>query len=102
MRRLPRTTAFDNIFRLVSKKAVMAGLAVEATKRALYYYGPSLLTQDYWEPTKKPNPGWMSRLQAAPGPQKDQIKDPHARGVALDIILFAKKSRRTSIGRTHR
>ena len=67
----------------------MAGAAVTATQNALYYYGPSLLTQNYWEPAKKP-PGWLSRLQAAAGPHKDKSTDPHAAGRALDIILFAK------------
>ena len=67
----------------------MAGLAVYATHRALYYFGPSLLTQQYWEPTKKPKPGWLSRLQSAPGPHKTKSTDPHVAGRALDIILFA-------------
>jgi hypothetical protein len=69
----------------------MAGLAVEATKQALYYYGPSILTQEYWETAKKPKAGWMSRLQAAAGPHKTSSSDPHVGGRALDIILFAKK-----------
>ena len=73
----------------------MAGLAVEATSRALFYFGPSILTQEYWEAAKrdannKPAPGYMGRLQAAPGPHKDKDKDPHSAGRALDIILFAK------------
>ena len=72
----------------------MAGLAVESTKRALYYYGPSILTQQYWEAHKRDAkgnlaPGWLDRLQAAPGPHKDKDKDPHAAGRALDLILFA-------------
>jgi hypothetical protein len=71
----------------------MAGAAVEATQQALYYYGPSLLTEQYWEPAKKPKPGWMTRLQAPPGPHKDKTSDPHAAGRALDIILFAKEPR---------
>ena len=66
----------------------MAGPAVEATKQALYYYGPSLLTQQYYEKHKKP-PGFLDRLQGAAGPHKTGA-DPHIAGRALDIILFAK------------
>jgi hypothetical protein len=66
----------------------MAGAAVEATQRALYYYGPSLVTEEYWEANKKP-PGYLPRLQAAAGPHKSG-GDPHIAGRALDIILFAK------------
>jgi hypothetical protein len=69
----------------------MAGLAVESTQRALYYFGPSLIAQDYWE-SNKSKPGWLPRLQAAAGPHKT-AGDPHAAGRALDIILFAKDPR---------
>ena len=68
----------------------MAGAAVEATQRALYYYGPSLLTQQYWDAAVKPKGGLLPRLQAAAGPHKNASTDPHAAGRALDIILFAK------------
>ena len=68
----------------------MAGIAVEATIRALKYYGPSLLTQLYWDASVKPKGGWLSRLQAAPGPGRTSSTDPHVAGRALDIILFAK------------
>ncbi|MBI1748583.1 MAG: hypothetical protein HYR55_18645 [Acidobacteria bacterium] len=68
----------------------MAGPAVEATQKALKFFGPSLLAQTYWDAAKKPSGGWLPRLQAAPGPHKDKNKDPHAAGRALDIILFAK------------
>ncbi|HEU0049578.1 MAG TPA: hypothetical protein VFQ43_18470 [Nitrososphaera sp.] len=73
----------------------MAGLAVETTRRALYYFGPSLLTEQYWEQFRrdknnKLDPGWLDRLQAAAGPHKDKTTDPHAACRALDIILFAK------------
>ena len=71
----------------------MAGGAVEGTRKALYYYGPSILTQQYWDPSVKPKGGWLSRLQAAAGPHKDKATDPHAAGRALDIILFAKDPR---------
>ncbi len=69
----------------------MAGPAVEATQRALYYFGPSLLTQKYWDASVKPKGGWLPRLQAAPGPGRTSSKDPHVAGRALDIILFAKE-----------
>ena len=68
----------------------MAGLAVDATVRALKYYGPSLLTQLYWDASVKPKGGWLPRLQAAPGPGRTST-DPHVAGRALDIILFASK-----------
>jgi hypothetical protein len=65
----------------------MAGAAVEATKRALYYFGPDLVSQSYWEAGKK---DYLPRLQAAAGPHKSG-NDPHIAGRALDIILFAKE-----------
>ena len=71
----------------------MAGPAVAATQKALDYFGPSLLTQEYWDAAVKPSGGWLPRLQAAAGPHKDKTKDPHAAGRALDIILFAKEPR---------
>ncbi len=86
----------ESFLLVVSERShIMAGLAVEATKRALYYYGPSILTQEYWEQFRRDennrlDPGWLGRLQAAAGPHKDKTKDPHAAGRALDIILFAK------------
>lgn len=70
----------------------MAGVAVEATMRALQYFGPSLLTQQYWDASVKPHGGWLSRLQAAPGPGRTSSSDPHVAGRALDIILFAKET----------
>ena len=68
----------------------MAGRAVDATQKALYNFGPGLLTQNYWDKAaNKGKGGWLSRLQAAAGPHKDKSTDPHAAGRALDIILFA-------------
>jgi hypothetical protein len=68
----------------------MAGKAVEVTRRALESFGPWILNQLYYEPAAKPKGKLMSRLQAAAGPHKDKVKDPHAAGLALDIILFAR------------
>ena len=73
----------------------MAGLAVNATQRALYYFGPSILTQQYWDASVKDKKGkavggWLGRLQAAAGPWRTSVTDPHVAGLALDIILFAK------------
>jgi hypothetical protein len=65
----------------------MAGVAVEVTMQALYYYGPALVNQSYWDSSRKP-PGLLPRLQAAAGPHKSGA-DPHIAGRALDIILFA-------------
>src|ERR1022692_4053994 len=74
----------------------MAGPAVAATLHALSYYGPSILTQDYWETNAKDKDGnrtakWMARLQAAPRDDRTASTDPHVAGRALDIILFAKQ-----------
>jgi hypothetical protein len=66
----------------------MAGIAVEATKKALAHCGPAILNQQYWDKAKKP-PGLLSRLQSAPGPHKTSAADPHIAGRALDIFLFA-------------
>ncbi len=68
----------------------MAGPAVNATQKALEYFGPSILTQQYWDASVKPKGGWLPRLQAAPGPGRTSSTDPHVAGRALDIILFAK------------
>jgi hypothetical protein len=68
----------------------MAGRAVEATQKALYNYGPGLLTKAYWDKAANKGKGsWLPRLQAAAGPHKDKTTDPHAAGRALDIVLFA-------------
>ena len=68
----------------------MAGRAVEATQKALYNFGPGLLTRNYWDQAANNRKGaWLGRLQAAAGPHKDKDTDPHSAGRALDIILFA-------------
>jgi hypothetical protein len=70
----------------------MSGLAVEVTKKALKYFGPSLVAEEYWDNSaNKGKGGWLPRLQDAPGPHKTDSKDPHIGGRALDIILFAKR-----------
>jgi hypothetical protein len=71
----------------------MAGPAVNATEHALSYFGPSLLTQKYWDRSVqnkdgKTVGGWLDRLQSAPGPGRTSSTDPHIAGRALDIILF--------------
>ena len=68
----------------------MAGAAPEATKTALYYYGPSLVTENYWDKSVKPKGGWLPRLQAAAKPGGTST-NPHVNGRALDIILFASE-----------
>ena len=35
----------------------MAGRAVEATSKALRYFGPGLLTQNYWDPAANKGKG---------------------------------------------
>ncbi|HLK68267.1 MAG TPA: hypothetical protein VKU19_32765 [Bryobacteraceae bacterium] len=74
----------------------MAGPAVDATQKALYYFGPGLLTQQYWDASVKDKKGkavggLLGRLQSAPGAWRTSESDPHVAGRALDIILFAKE-----------
>ena len=73
--------------RHATKGPGMAGLAVSETQRALALYGPAILRQKYYDPAARP-PKELPRLQAAAGPHKTST-DPHAGGLALDIILFA-------------
>ena len=68
----------------------MAGAATEATKTALFYYGPSLVTENYWDAFAKPKAAWLPRLQAA-AKSGGTSTNSHVNGRALDIVLFASE-----------
>jgi hypothetical protein len=73
----------------------MALPAVEELKQTLATSFPEILAGSYFDPSaNKGKGGYLPRLQAAPGdhskdPNYNPDGDPHANGLALDIILFA-------------